>query len=143
MPLRFAQTDADIQSAFPVMVQLRPHLIEAKFVERIRHLEQAGYKLLLLEDGSEDTSKVRAVAGFCIRESLAWDKPLYLDDLVTDEPDRSGGYGQQLFDWLVDFAKENGCKQFHLDSGVQRFGAHRFYLKNRMIIASHHFSFDL
>ena len=83
------------------------------------------------------------MAGFCIRESLAWDKHLYLADLVTDEPDRSGGYGQQLFNWLVNFEKENGCKQFYLDSGVQRFGAHRFYLKNRMIIAAHHFSFDL
>ena len=44
---------------------------------------------------------------------------------------------------ILNFAKENGCKQFYLDSGVQRFGAHRFYLKNRMIIAAHHFSFDL
>ena len=38
MPIRFAQTDADIQSAFPVVVQLRPHLIEAEFVERVRDL---------------------------------------------------------------------------------------------------------
>ncbi len=71
------------------------------------------------------------------------DKHLHLDDLVTDQPDRSGGYGQQTFDWLVAFAKEKGCKQFHSDCGVQRFGAHRFYLENRMIIASHHFSSDV
>ena len=28
----------------------------------------------------------------------------------------------------------------HLDSGVQRFGAHRFYLASRMDIIAHHFS---
>jgi hypothetical protein len=30
-----------------------------------------------------------------------------------------------------------------LDSGVQRFGAHRFYLRRRMNITSHHFAIDL
>jgi hypothetical protein len=30
-----------------------------------------------------------------------------------------------------------------LDSGVQRFGAHRFYLRRRMDITSHHFALDL
>ncbi|MGZ5001726.1 MAG: GNAT family N-acetyltransferase, partial [Chthoniobacterales bacterium] len=30
-----------------------------------------------------------------------------------------------------------------LDSGVQRFDAHRFYLMKRMKISSHHFSLEL
>ncbi|MGZ5023946.1 MAG: GNAT family N-acetyltransferase, partial [Chthoniobacterales bacterium] len=30
-----------------------------------------------------------------------------------------------------------------LDSGVQRFDAHRFYLMKRMKISSHHFVLDL
>jgi len=33
--------------------------------------------------------------------------------------------------------------QLHLDSGVQRFSAHRFYLSKRMEISSHHFSLKL
>jgi len=37
-------------------------------------------------------------------------------------------------------AHERGCGQVHLDSGVQRFAAHRFYLRNGFDIASHHFS---
>jgi hypothetical protein len=31
----------------------------------------------------------------------------------------------------------------HLDSGVRRFDAHRFYLNKRMNISSHHFSMVL
>lgn len=29
--------------------------------------------------------------------------------------------------------------ELHLDSGVQRYGAHRFYLRHGMDITSHHF----
>ena len=43
-------------------------------------------------------------------------------------------------DWLKCHARENECEQIHLDSGVQRFPAHRFYLREGFDIASHHFS---
>ncbi len=56
---------------------------------------------------------------------------------------RSKGYGDELFAWLVAHAKANGCDQLHLDSGVQRFAAHRFYLRLRMSMTSHHFALDL
>ena len=138
MPIRFAQTDTDIRNCFPIMVQLRPHLVEEEFVARVRKQEKDGYRLVLFEEDS----KVQAVSGFRTGESLSWGRFLYIDDLVTDEAGRSHGFGQQLFDWIVDFAKANGCAQLHLDSGVQRFGAHRFYLKKRMDIGAHHFSLE-
>jgi len=40
-------------------------------------------------------------------------------------------------------ARAAGCQSFELDSGVQRFDAHRFYLTNRMQIPSHHFRLSL
>jgi len=95
-----------------------------------------GYCLTFVEAEGE----VTAVAGYRLLENLAWGKFLYVDDLVTREADRSKGYGAALFDWLVALAAKEGCAQFHLDSGVQRFGAHRFYLANRMDITAHHFA---
>jgi GNAT superfamily N-acetyltransferase len=53
------------------------------------------------------------------------------------------GYGTKLFDWLVDYARAENCQQLTLDSGVQRFAAHRFYLRQRMEITSHHFTLKL
>ena len=44
--------------------------------------------------------------------------------------------GGALFDWLVAEARAAGCKQLDLDSGVQRFAAHRFYLMKRMSISN-------
>ncbi len=87
--------------------------------------------------------KVAGVAGFKQDTSLSWGKYLYVADLVVDEKVRSQKYGSALFTWLIAYAKENKCQQFHLDSGVQRFTAHRFYLNQKMYISSHHFSLIL
>ena len=87
----------------------------------------------------EDEGKVVSVAGFIITKALAWDKYLYVDDLVTDSNARSKGYGDKLIDWLMDYAKQNGCQQFHLDSAVHRLAAHRFYFRKRLTISCYHF----
>ena len=134
-----AKSDQEIHSCFDVMVELRPHLKQEVFVARIkRQQKNAGYELAYLSAGG-----VKAVAGFRISECLAWGKFLYVDDLVAGNSDRSKGYGGTLFDWLVAYAREAGCDEFHLDSGVQRFDAHRFYLRRRMAIEAHHFGLKL
>jgi len=138
--ISIAVTEEQIRRCFPVMAQLRPHLIETEFVRRVRRQQQqAGYKLAFLCH----KRNVKAVAGYRFSESLSWEKFIYVDDLVTAEEVRSQGFGQQLFAWLVKQAKARGCDQFHLDSGVQRFRAHRFYLASRMDIVGHHFTMKL
>jgi GNAT superfamily N-acetyltransferase len=131
------QSDSQISSTFPVMSQLRTHLIKEQYVERIRRQQQTNnYNVAALtEDGI-----VKCVAGYRITEHLAWGKILYVDDLVTDESARSSSYGKQIMDWLVEQARINNCEQFHLDSGVQKHAAHRFYLRERMDITCHHFA---
>lgn len=135
-----AVEEEEIRSCYAVMAELRPHVSAEEFVPRVRRqMETDGYKLAYLADGSE----VKAVAGFRVSECLAWGKFVYVDDLVSKEGERSKGYGGEFFDWLVDYARGEGCDQFHLDSGVQRFAAHRFYLTKRMFIEAHHFSLKL
>jgi GNAT superfamily N-acetyltransferase len=137
--VRLAESDDEILACLPVLLQLRPHLDAETFVERVRRQQSQGYRLACVRDDE----RVTAVAGFRIHDSLAWGRHMYVDDLVTADDVRSRGYGQELFDWLVEFARGHGCDALHLDSGVQRFGAHRFYLRNRMQISSHHFGLDL
>lgn len=138
--INLAQSDSEIDNCFPLMQELRPHLIRNEFIERIRCQEQHyNYRLAYLEDAGT----LKTLAGFRISQCLAWGKFLYVDDLVTAASDRSKGYGDAMFDWLVEYAKTHSCEQFHLDSGVQRFETHRFYLKKRMAITGHHFSIQL
>ncbi len=134
-----AQSDHDILRCFPVMHELRPHILREEFVLRIRRQMPAGYRLAF----AAQNDAVMAVAGFRFFEMLAWGKGMYVDDLVSTEKSRGHGFGSKLFDWLVEQARQAGCDQFHLDSGVQRFGAHRFYLHKGMDITSHHFALKL
>jgi GNAT superfamily N-acetyltransferase len=137
--IRLAHTEGEIAACFQVMRQLRTHLAQAQFPQRIRLQQRGGYQLsYLTENGA-----VRCVAGFRVIENLASGRVLYVDDLVTDGDSRSHGYGQQMLDWLIAQAGTADCDTLELDSGVQRFSAHRFYLRNRMDIVSHHFRLHL
>lgn len=65
---------------------------------------------------------------------------MYVDDLVTDAAERSKGYGGAvLLRWLADHATANGCGELHLDSGVQRKEAHRFYGREDFEVSAYHF----
>lgn len=141
MPIQFAKSDREINACFPVMFQLRPHLDPAEFVPRVRRQQQGGYQLAFLT--GENLAEVKAVAGLRISECLSYGKFLYVDDLVTLEDDRSQGYGEQILNWLIAYAKEQDCAEFHLDSGVQRFAAHRFYFRHRLTISCYHFVLKL
>jgi N-acetylglutamate synthase-like GNAT family acetyltransferase len=139
MSIQLATSNDQILQCFEVLNQLRPHLQRSEFLAQVQRQQQSGYQLAFLEQHNQ----VIAVAGFNIGECLAWGKFMYIYDLVVAEAMCSQGHGQQLLQWLVDFAKSQDCQQLHLDSGVQRHAAHRFYLQQRMDITSHHFSLKL
>jgi GNAT superfamily N-acetyltransferase len=134
--IALAETDADILRCFPVMAQLRPHLVEAEFVARVRRMQKEGFLLARLEEDGA----VCAVAGYRYHEKLFSGRNLYVDDLVSAMTRRSKGHGARLLAWLAAQAKARDCDLLELDSGVQRFDAHRFYFRERMKIASYHFS---
>ena len=137
--IRLAETRDEVARCHAVMRELRPHLELSSFVEQVARQRTEGYQLAYLE--AEET--VQACAGYRILEYLAFGRTLYVDDLVTAEIARSRGFGAELMAWLAAEARATNCAQLHLDSGVQRFGAHRFYLRERMDIIAHHFALKL
>ena len=140
MTIAFTETDDQIASCYDVMSQLRTHISREDFVPRVRkQMNDFGFRLAFLEDEGE----VKAVAGIRNSEWLHGGKYIEIDDLVSKDGDRSKGYGGQLFDWVVDLARAEGCDHVRLLSGVQRFDAHRFYLKKRMNIEAHYFNLKL
>ncbi len=139
MDITLADTDTQIAACFPVMAQLRPHLVEADFVARVLVMRAQGFQLASLSDGGQ----VRAVAAFRLMEKLFSGRILYLEDLVTDSVFRSQGFGAQLLDWLCDYGRAHQCTLLKLNSAVQQADAHRFYFARRMRIASYHFILPL
>jgi GNAT superfamily N-acetyltransferase len=138
--IALAETSDAIRRCYECMRELRTHLqSEAEFVDRVQRQQREGFRLAYLEADGE----IRSVAGYRIYNLLFSGRTLYVDDLSTRAVDRSRGYGGELFDWLVEEARREKCQALTLDSGVQRFDAHRFYLMKRMKISSHHFTLEL
>lgn len=135
MEIGIAKTDAEITDCFSVIRELRPHISVDQFIPRIRHQEESGYQLVSVKVAD----CVVAAAGFRISENLAWGRFLYVDDLVTSPEYRSKGYGAGLLAWLKEYAAVQACQHIHLDSGVQRKDAHRFYEREGMTMAGYHY----
>lgn len=134
--IRKVTTDEQILATREVMRQLRPNVSPDDYLRTVKRMQQSDrYQLAAVFDAGA----VRAVAGYRFMEILYSGKILYVDDLNTDEQHRSKGYGKVLLDWLKVEARAQGCAQLHLDSGVQRERAHRFYFREGLTIKSYHF----
>ena len=138
MEVRLVESNEELERVVPVMLQLRPAFSPDDLLEQMRLQREKGYQVAFVEKDGE----VLCVAGFVIGRKLAWGRHIYIDDLVTNETRRSSGAGREMIKWLENHARETGCDEIHLDSGVQRFGAHRFYLRQGFRISSHHFSLE-
>ncbi|EGQ9441015.1 GNAT family N-acetyltransferase [Vibrio cholerae] len=136
MKVHLLKDSTDLRSVAEVLLTLRPDFDLESLSAQILKQQSNGYKVAYVKSGDA----VLGVAGFCICEKLAWGKHIYIDDLVTNSEVRSKGVGKLLIDWFKSYAIEEGCGQIHLDSGVQRFLAHKFYLREGFIIGCHHFS---
>jgi GNAT superfamily N-acetyltransferase len=120
----------------PVLRELRTHLDEASFAAIYAEGHPQGLRFLAAYAGD----RCVGVAGWRILATTHTTRKLYVDDLVTTAQARSGGVGHALLAELERRALAAGCTVLDLDSGVQRHDAHRFYLRERMVISSHHFA---
>jgi GNAT superfamily N-acetyltransferase len=131
--------DARWASALPVLQELRPHLTEQLLEQVLREGAQQGLRFTAVFAGE----RCVAVAGWRLVANTSAIRKLYVDDLSTAASERSRGYGRMLLNELRERAVAAGCHSLELDSGVQRFDAHRFYLRERMNITAHHFDLRL
>lgn len=132
--------DHRLADVLGVLIELRPGLTLEEF-DAIYH---EGYPQGLRYVAAYDGGRCVGVAGWRIHALTAHPpRKLYVDDLVTTSAARSTGVGQALLAHLEKEARAAGCAALDLDSGVQRFEAHRFYLRERMHITGHHFTKSL
>ncbi|MBN2510444.1 MAG: GNAT family N-acetyltransferase [Spirochaetales bacterium] len=134
-----ADNSSDWDAIVSVYRYLRPNIEPAELKRRIDEQIQEGFQVAYAEAGGV----ILAAAGFRIQSKLAWGRHLYIDDLVTVPEFRSKGAGGNLLRFLIEHAKEEGCGEVHLDSGVQREGAHKFYFREGFVISSYHFKYQI
>src|SRR5579871_597132 len=124
MKIKIAITEEDILKCWEVLFELRPHLNKNNFVATVKEMISEGYNLTFIEEAD----KAVAAIGYRYLQFLYNGKHVYIDDLSTLPSSRGKGYAGKLLDYVADRAKERGYKVITLDSGYQRFDAHRLYL---------------
>ncbi len=128
--------DPRLADAWVIMAELRPQ----RDATAMDALYAQAHPLGLRMTGRTVDRRVVAVAGWRVGVNLHLGRHLYVEDLVTSAPARSAGHGAALLAHLRAIAREEGCAVLHLDSGVQRHDAHRFYFREGLHISSHHFT---
>jgi hypothetical protein len=114
--------------------QLRPQL-PADYAEKMRRVFRDGGEMCL----AVRADRVVGVAVFRDFENTHIGRRFYIDDLVTDEAERSTGAGRELMAYLERVARDRGCPGLDLESGTHRTRAHRFYFREGLFITA--FSF--
>lgn len=115
--------------------QLRPQLPPV-YAEKMARVFAGGGRMLIAVDGEQ----VCGVAVWRSGENTFAGRYLYIDDLVTDEAQRSRGVGRALLQGCEHIARDLGCAELVLDSGVQRSRAHAFYFREGLVIQAFNFS---
>jgi GNAT superfamily N-acetyltransferase len=115
--------EAQYIKAFPLLSQLRTELQLNEYLELLNKMIGEGYRLFALYEGNQ----IKSLIGLSIRTNFYNKSHLYIHDLVSDTIERSKGYGQQLLQYIHQWAKDQGLEYVALESGLQRTEAHRFY----------------
>jgi GNAT superfamily N-acetyltransferase len=138
--IRPAETQADLEACFPVMLALRPHLTDAvELVTRIQSQAAQGYRLL----AAWRDAAVIGAAGYRMQENLIRGRFCYVDDLVVAETERRGGLGARLLDAVAVEARRAGCLRLTLDTALDNLLGQRFYFRYGMLPASLRFGMQL
>ncbi|HKB83595.1 MAG TPA: GNAT family N-acetyltransferase [Burkholderiales bacterium] len=123
-----------LSAAERVHRQLRPQL-PAAYAEKMQQVFDGGGEMCV----AVRADRVVGVAVFREFENTHVGRRFYIDDLVTDESERSTGAGRTLIAHLEKVARDRGCPGIDLESGTHRTRAHRFYFREGFFITA--FSF--
>lgn len=117
-------TKAELDSAYDVMLQLRPHLSRVEF-HRLYDAARSADEYTLVGVFRDD--ECLAVMGYRILHDFVRGSHLYIDDLVTTEGARSTGIGAWLLEYAEDEATRRKIKSLRLCTGVENERGKQFY----------------
>jgi GNAT superfamily N-acetyltransferase len=116
--------------AEPVHRQLRPQL--SNYKNKMKNVFSGGGRMCV----AVYDEQVLGLAVYRVYENTFSGCRFYVDDLVVDEKLRSRGIGHQLLDYLENKARQMGCNTMDLEVSMHRTRAHKFYVREGLIIPS-------
>jgi GNAT superfamily N-acetyltransferase len=138
--IRSIEQADDIAACYEVMAELRPHLKDVDcFVQQVMRQRDRGYRL----SAAWINDRVIGAIGYRLQENLLYGTFVFVDDLVVHHDFRSHGIGARLLSTARDYAREQGCRQFVLDTGLHMPHAQRFYFSQGLLARAMGFTEEL
>ena len=78
----------------------------------------------------DDDGRVIGMASLSVSMGPGISKNAYLEDFVVDSESRTGGVGSALWDEMLNWGREKGCKRMEFTCGNGREIAQAFYKKH-------------
>ncbi|EAQ50840.1 putative acetyltransferase [Leeuwenhoekiella blandensis MED217] len=126
----------DINTFLPLVQELMEHsvaedLLKARFAEMFEHRYQCR--------GIYVEGELAGVFGlwFAVRHYAG--KTCEVDHVYIKPEYRNQGLGKQAFQWIYDYAREQGCETSELNAYVHNFPSHKFYMNENYVIKGYHF----
>lgn len=130
-----ARSDSDYHSAYPILLQLFPHLDMQTYAQRVFVARATGYRMFVGEFDDEIVGVIGIMHNHNIHDGFV----TYIEHVVVDDDYRGRGFGSQLIEFAEHRAQEEGCHLIELDTDLGEERAESLYKKSGYSICGHYF----
>lgn len=116
-------SEEEWKTAFPAILSLRPALTIDDFLVARAFCIEGGYRLF----GLKSYEKIVCIAGISVRPHISGKRQLEIEDFATHPEHKRSGYGRELVEWIINYARSEECFRIKLNSALHRQDAHLFY----------------
>mgnify|MGYP000016341214 CR=1 FL=1 len=124
MDIQTLKTPSELEAAFSLIKELRPHLDFSGFMDLYQKAHQHNGYILL---GSFENQKCLALMGYRILYDFVHGKHVYIDDLIVAPHQQSKGLGAFFLKHAEEIAKKEQCQGLRLCTGKDNTRAIQFY----------------
>ncbi len=128
-------SEEQLDAACKLLTQMYPERSQAMVKQEVQQmLSEGGWRVMGIFEDNQCVATLLVHVG----HRLYSGKFIRMDSMVIDENLRSRGLGKKIFDWVQAEGKRLNCQKLLLDSYVENYDGHRFFLREGMAIRGYH-----
>lgn len=131
--IRLLKTD-ELHTILPFLQMLNENTSLATLEIRLKEMEANNYRCV----GVYDADKLIGISGLWILTKHYVGKHIEPDNVIIHPDYRNKKIGEQLFKWIFDYAREQGCVASELNCYVHNHKGVRFWINQGYRIIGYH-----
>lgn len=126
----------DMDLVIPLIMELSEYQTEESLLKsRMHEMFEQNYECFAIYLGEE----VIGTFGLWFMTRHYAGKSCEVDHVFLKPSYQNRGFGKEIFEYIFKYAKEKGCEMQELNSYVQNFKSHKFYMNLDYVIKGYHF----